>query len=262
MHLANYAVNKKPATTAECGAENVAAHPPAGIKWSFAQYSRHVLQAIQRDERLMSSGRKAWAASRGEEGLSPPSSVVATELVNRLWHAIHMVCVKSVLAAQHAIAPLMRFAETSLSNAPLLPEQLSAAKPQLGPCFELLGFDIMVDDDLKPWLIEINHSPSWFTETTFDFELKRRVIRDAAYLTLMPHIKRQLRSADPARYQRRGLARASSVGSTHPDDDMAAERMFYAQEFEAEGNGFVLVAPKKSSYDELKPAMDFQSCWD
>jgi len=29
-------------------------------------------------------------------------------------------------------------------------------------CFQLLGFDIMIDSKLEPFLLEVNHSPSNF----------------------------------------------------------------------------------------------------
>ena len=32
-------------------------------------------------------------------------------------------------------------------------------------CFELFGLDIMLDEDLKPYLIEINTNPAIFTDT-------------------------------------------------------------------------------------------------
>jgi len=33
-------------------------------------------------------------------------------------------------------------------------------------CFELFGFDFMIDSNLNPFLIEINTNPALFTDTT------------------------------------------------------------------------------------------------
>lgn len=42
--------------------------------------------------------------------------------------------------------------------------------------FEVLGFDIMLDDKLKPWLIEVNHLPSFGTESPLDLDIKSRLM--------------------------------------------------------------------------------------
>jgi hypothetical protein len=42
----------------------------------------------------------------------------------------------------------------------------------------LYGYDILIDNNCKPWLIEINASPSLSVTGNIDKELKSNLIRD------------------------------------------------------------------------------------
>lgn len=46
-------------------------------------------------------------------------------------------------------------------------------------CFEILGFDILIDSDKKPWLIEVNTMPSLQTGSPFDEALKKSAVMGA-----------------------------------------------------------------------------------
>ena len=45
-------------------------------------------------------------------------------------------------------------------------------------CFHILGFDIMLDYKCKPYLLEVNHSPSFSTDSPLDEKVKGDLIRD------------------------------------------------------------------------------------
>lgn len=51
-------------------------------------------------------------------------------------------------------------------------------------CYECYGYDIILDANLKPWLIEINASPSLSTTTQGDYILKKQLINDIVNIVI------------------------------------------------------------------------------
>ncbi|KAA6388124.1 MAG: putative tubulin-tyrosine ligase family protein, partial [Streblomastix strix] len=41
-------------------------------------------------------------------------------------------------------------------------------KIPMSQCFHIIGFDILLDYRLRPWIVEINHAPSFVTDSNFD----------------------------------------------------------------------------------------------
>lgn len=71
----------------------------------------------------------------------------------------------------------------------LIVHSLRATAPVMASdrhCFETYGYDIIIDDNLKPWLIEVNASPSLTSTTVNDRILKYKLIDNILSIVLPP----------------------------------------------------------------------------
>lgn len=71
--------------------------------------------------------------------------------------------------------------KTIITAHPILKHNYRTCFPQPwrgSACFEILGFDILIDRKLKPWLLEVNHSPSFHTDSKLDKQIKTALIHD------------------------------------------------------------------------------------
>ena len=59
---------------------------------------------------------------------------------------------------------------------------LCSTCPNYDNCFELFGFDIMIDNKYKPWLLEVNSSPAMAMDGPADSKVKPDLIKDTLRL--------------------------------------------------------------------------------
>ena len=50
--------------------------------------------------------------------------------------------------------------------------------PPAENCYELYGFDIIIDENLKPWLLEVNFSPAMGCDSHVDIQVKKPLLHD------------------------------------------------------------------------------------
>lgn len=71
-------------------------------------------------------------------------------------------------------------------------------------CFEILGFDIFLDDKIKPWLIEVNSLASFATDSPLDKKIKQDLVEETIkLLNLSAKRKRKLKREKTETFNRR-----------------------------------------------------------
>uniref|UniRef100_A0A8C4UWN2 Tubulin polyglutamylase TTLL13 n=1 Tax=Falco tinnunculus TaxID=100819 RepID=A0A8C4UWN2_FALTI len=86
----------------------------------------------------------------------------------KLWEDIEDIIIKTLISA-HAVV--------KHNYQSFFPNHTTGCA-----CFEILGFDILLDRKLKPWLLEVNHSPSFNTDSRLDREVKDALLCDTISL--------------------------------------------------------------------------------
>lgn len=67
--------------------------------------------------------------------------------------------------------------------------------------FELFGYDILLDSDLNPWILEVNLAPSLTADSPIDFHVKSNLIVDMFNLVGLRRLpgKRKARQTSKAK---------------------------------------------------------------
>ena len=77
---------------------------------------------------------------------------------------IKTLCIKTLMAVEPQITTAMRTAK------------------HRNQCFEVYGFDVIIDAKLRPWLLEVNVAPSLSSSSPYDKQVKTLLLCDTLHL--------------------------------------------------------------------------------
>jgi hypothetical protein len=69
----------------------------------------------------------------------------------------------------------------------------------------MLGFDILIDSDLKPWLLEVNISSSLATDSPLDMSIKSNLVIDIFNIIGVKRFDRKKESINKIKHRMKGL---------------------------------------------------------
>jgi hypothetical protein len=108
--------------------------------------------------------------------------------MNLLWSRTYDVIIKTLLCSENNIQQQIKKFGMHRTN-----------------CYELYGFDILIDSDLKPWLIEVNITPSMATDAPLDAAIKSTVAVDTFNLVGIKRFDRKKESINKIKHRMKGL---------------------------------------------------------
>lgn len=135
--------------------------------------------------------------------------------------------------------------KTTISAIPVLKHSYAACFPNhdiIPACCELLGVDIILDKRLNAQILEVNHSPSFHTDTALDWEVKEALLSDMfRMINLEACNKRKIMRDDRRRIRERLLH-----GKDYQQNNAINFDEYYKYEYANRGS-FRLVYPQSAT---------------
>ena len=119
---------------------------------------------------------------------------------DEIWEKIHDLVIKAVISVE-----------------PILANNLNRASRNRHLCFEVFGFDVIIDHNLKPWLLEVNVLPSLSSSSQLDKKVKTSLMTDVfSTIGIVPYNRKKFERAQDTAYWKRfsGLGKKA----TAPDE--------------------------------------------
>lgn len=80
-----------------------------------------------------------------------------------------------------------------LSVEPIIANNMQRSSKNRHLCFELYGFDVILDSDLRPWLLEVNVLPSLSSSSNLDKKIKTSLLSDVfSTIGVVPYNKKKI----------------------------------------------------------------------
>lgn len=75
---------------------------------------------------------------------------------------------------------------------PILANNLNRASRNRHLCFEVFGFDVIIDQNMRPWLLEVNVLPSLSSSSGLDKRIKTSMMTDTfSTIGIVPYNKKK-----------------------------------------------------------------------
>ena len=167
--------------------------------------------------------------------------------VEEVWGRIYDAVIKSILAIEDQVIEATKELSLGRTN-----------------CFDLFGFDVLLDSSLKPWVLEVNLSPSLATDSPLDLFIKGYLVADTLNLVGVRTFNRNRESANRLKARLRvkrtiyGKAVPSKVGKGlgKPQETWKVKDIVRdtAEEYLRRGH-FIRIYPSKGCeyYDQFFP---------